>query len=111
MGLAQLRIVCFAFFLHQANGFHLNIIEVILGRNPLYGLAASAPAFDVAFERLKYIYPELTSNTSRYRIHNPQTLPCSDAAGLMLTVGAEVMDLVQRLTGFTVLISPGLYDI
>ena len=90
-----------------AFGFHLNIVEVILDQNPLFGLTAAAPALDVAFERCRDVYPVLMANTTRYRIYKPQNLLCVDAAGLVLSAGGEILDLVESLTGFTVFISPG----
>lgn len=88
-------------------GFKLNLIAVIIGENPLYGYVSSGAAYDVAYEKVRTIYPHLFVNATRYMIHKPGIYSCVDSAALMYSVAGEVSALLDTLVGFNIILCPG----
>lgn len=87
--------------------FQLNIIEVIIANNPVNGYRAIAPAFDVALNDMRLLYPNLFENVTVHRIYKPGNFTCPDAAGIMVSTAAEVWDVIRDHPGFHVILSPG----
>ena len=90
------------------NAEKLNVICAVIGDAKLTSYYASMPAFDVAFEQAKLRYPLLLSEANQYIIHKHGNYTCPESGALMLSVAAEVWNLLSQLQGISVLINPGM---
>ncbi|GAU89536.1 hypothetical protein RvY_02078 [Ramazzottius varieornatus] len=100
-------LICLNFLCAMVQSVHINIVILILGEDPSFGYYATAPMYDIAFERAARMYPSLFPNTTRHVLHQKNVRDCASAAANMVDVAGKMMDLVDRQEGLTILMSPG----
>ncbi|GAV00416.1 hypothetical protein RvY_11265 [Ramazzottius varieornatus] len=85
----------------------INFVILTLGEDVNYGFYATAPMYDIAFDRAALKYPELYSRTTRRVLYQKNVKDCASAGSDMLDVAGKMFDLVTDQDGITILLSPG----
>ena len=86
----------------------INFVILILGEDVNYGYYASAPMYDIAYERAAIKYPEVYAQSSRHVLYQKNVKDCASAGSDMLDVAGKLFDLVSdQPDELTILLSPG----
>ena len=91
----------------RTSALKVNVVILILGEDVSFGYYATAPMYDVAFERAAVLYPELFANTTKHVLYQKNVKDCASAAANMIDLAGRLFDFVQDKDGITVLLSPG----
>ncbi|GAV00432.1 hypothetical protein RvY_11279 [Ramazzottius varieornatus] len=100
-------LVFFANIFWCMSSLNVQVIILILGEDVNFGYYATAPMYDVAFERASARYPHLLANTSRHVLYQRNVKDCGEAAANMISLAGSLIDFVQDHAGLTVLLAPG----
>ncbi|GAV00669.1 hypothetical protein RvY_11487 [Ramazzottius varieornatus] len=63
--------------------------------------------YDVAFQHADQMFPGLFANTARHVLYKRDVVDCNSAAANMVELMGQVVAIVDRASGPTVLFSPG----
>ncbi|XP_055353980.1 atrial natriuretic peptide receptor 3-like [Paramacrobiotus metropolitanus] len=85
----------------------LNVILVAIGQNPAYGYATTLPVYYVALDHLRPQFPNVLNNISIHTVYLPGAFTCAAAADAMIPLAGEIQQILIRLTGLTVIMTPG----
>ncbi|OQV21220.1 hypothetical protein BV898_04977 [Hypsibius exemplaris] len=83
---------------------------MVTSEHPRFGLMPTGPAYDVAIEQAKRLYPEalqVWNIIRRFQVYLPGVFPCDAASVEMQAVAGRMTAMVGQLEGFTVLLCPG----
>ncbi|OWA51741.1 hypothetical protein BV898_16211 [Hypsibius exemplaris] len=83
---------------------------MVTSENPRFGLVPTGPAYDVAIERVKRLYPEalqVWNTIRRFQVSLPGIFPCDAASVEMHAVAGRMSSMLEQLEGFTILLAPG----
>ncbi|OWA51740.1 hypothetical protein BV898_16211 [Hypsibius exemplaris] len=82
---------------------------MVTSENPRFGLVPTGPAYDVAIERVKRLYPEalqVWNTIRRFQVSLPGIFPCDAASVEMHAVAGRMSSMLEQLEGFTILLAP-----
>ncbi|OQV15384.1 Atrial natriuretic peptide receptor 1 [Hypsibius exemplaris] len=90
-----------------------NIATIMVGNSSLYGYSTNAPAYDVALERAKVMYPRIFQDYRymNFSIPTPSYSTCEDTAGEMQVLLSSFFNVTQGTVAYqnrrTIMVTSG----
>ena len=98
--------------LNSCLAIQLNVLMVIVGENINNGFFACAPFFDIGFQEVAELFPQIFANATVKRLYQPNVIDCADSNYKMVPLYGKMLPLIKNdKDTMTVLFTPGTSDL